>query len=80
MKFGVKILPRNEVLDSQGRAVEKTLKQHGFEIDHCRVGRYVQIEVPDSEMKSATDKVKKITEFVLFNPLIESVEIEQLEK
>ena len=29
MKIGIKIMPRLEVLDTQGRAVEKTLEQHG---------------------------------------------------
>ena len=38
MKIGVKILPRSEVLDTQGRAVEGTLKAHGRAVNAARVG------------------------------------------
>lgn len=80
MKLGVKILPRAEVLDAQGRAVEHTLKAQGFDISSCRVGRYVQVEVEGSNEAQARQKVKDMAEYVLFNPLIESFEIEVLEK
>ncbi len=79
MKIGVKILPRSEVLDSQGRAVEDTLRQHGKRLQSCRVGKYVQLEVEESDKQAALTKAKEMTEFVLYNPLIETYELEIIE-
>jgi phosphoribosylformylglycinamidine synthase subunit PurS len=76
MKVGVKILPKNEVLDTQGRAVEGTLKSHGRAVNQCRVGKYVQLDIGESDEAKAIAKAKEIAEFVLFNPLIETYELE----
>ncbi|MGE4132979.1 MAG: phosphoribosylformylglycinamidine synthase subunit PurS [Bdellovibrionales bacterium] len=78
MKIGVKILPREEVLDTQGRAVEGTLKAHGKAVEHCRVGKYIQLDIQESDEGKAMAKAKEIAEFVLYNPLIETYELEPL--
>ena len=72
-------MPRPEVLDSQGRAVADTLKEHGQTVASCRVGKYIEIEVAASGHEEALVKVKKLAEFVLFNPLIETYKLEVLE-
>jgi len=79
MKIGVKILPKNEVLDSQGRAVENTLRHHGQSLGGCRVGRYVVLELGESEKSRALARATEICEFVLYNPLSETYELEVLE-
>lgn len=79
MKIGVKILPKNEVLDSQGRAVENTLRHHGQTLSGCRVGRYVVLDLNESEKSRAIARATEICEFVLFNPLSETYELEVLE-
>lgn len=76
MKIGVKILPKNEVLDTQGRAVEGTLKAHNRAVDQCRVGKYIQLEIGESDEAKALARAREITEFVLYNPLIETFELE----
>jgi len=78
MKIGVKVMPRKEVLDTQGRAVENTLRQNGREINSCRVGRYVVLDLPETEPEKAMAKAKELAEFVLYNALIETYELEQL--
>lgn len=78
MKIGVRIMPRNEVLDSQGRAVENTLRQHQKQVKGCRVGRYVQLDLETDQKESALAQAKEIAEFVLHNPLIENFELEVL--
>lgn len=78
MKLGVRVMPKNEVLDSQGRAVEKTLQHHGKSVQHCRVGRYIELEIEESDKNKAMAKAQEIAEFVLYNPLIEVYEIEWL--
>ncbi len=78
MRVGVKILPRKEVLDSQGRTVTKTLQSNKFSVSDCKVGKYLEIEVDASTEQEAMDEVKKMAEFVLYNPLTESYTLEVL--
>jgi phosphoribosylformylglycinamidine (FGAM) synthase PurS component len=77
-KVAVKILPKAAVLDSQGLAVEKTLKHHDYNVAECRVGRYVVLSFPGTTPQAAVEQAQRIAEFVLHNPLIESFEIEVL--
>jgi phosphoribosylformylglycinamidine synthase len=78
MKIGVKILPKADVLDSEGRAVERTLKNHGKNLSSCRVGKYIQLEIDEVSKDKALSKAQEITEFVLYNPLTEVFELEVL--
>ncbi len=79
MKFGVRIMPRSVLLDTQGRTVEKVLRDHSYELDSLRVGKYVEIELNEKEAGRAEEKIKAMTEFVLYNPLIETFVIERRE-
>ncbi|HAG90344.1 MAG TPA: phosphoribosylformylglycinamidine synthase, purS protein [Bdellovibrionales bacterium] len=74
--IAVKILPRPEVLDTQGRAVEATLKEGGLNLEHCRVGKYMEISVNAENQELALNQVREMAEYVLYNPLIENFELE----
>ena len=76
MKVGVKVLPKPEVLDSQGRAVERTLKSHSIDVSQCVVGRYVVLDIDANNEDEARSKASEIAEFVLYNPLIETYHLE----
>lgn len=78
MKFALKILPRPEVLDTQGRAVEMTLRGHGHELSSCRVGKYIVLDVPATDPGKAKEQAKAMAENGLYNPLIEVYELESL--
>jgi len=78
MKVGVKILPRKEVLDSGGRTVTKTLQSNKFSVNDCKLGKYLEIEVEAASADEALAEVKKMAEFVLYNPLTESYTLEVL--
>lgn len=78
MKIGVKVMPRKEVLDTQGRAVENTLRQHGRRLNTCQVGRYVVLDLPETDEKAALTHAREMAELVLHNPLIETFELERL--
>ncbi len=71
----VKVLPRPEVLDVQGRASIQTLQQNGKSIEDCRYGKCIRLQVEAKDEKSAHEKVKEIAEFVLYNPLTETYEL-----
>lgn len=69
--YEIKVLPKKEVLDSQGRATQKVLEQGGFSLSRCSVGRYIEIECAES-----IEEIKKMANYVLFNPLIEDIEVQ----
>lgn len=78
MRIAVKVLPRKEVLDTQGRAVQHSLSENGFPVSGCAVGKYIVLDVDAKNIDEAKKQVNKMAEFVLYNPLIESFEIEEL--
>lgn len=78
MKIGVKVLPRKEVLDTQGRAVQHSLSENGFPVIGCAIGKYIVLDVEAKSLDEAKKQVNKMAEYVLYNPLIESFEIEEL--
>ena len=78
MKYAVKILPRTEVLDSQGRAVEQTMQRLGHDLKACRVGKYLVLDIEARDMAEGEKKAKAMAENGLYNPLIETFELEAL--
>ena len=75
-KINVKILPRNEVLDVQGRTIQESLEEQGVSLTSCRVGKYLQLELEGENSKDALKKAQNIAKVVLYNPLIETCEVE----
>ena len=78
MKFALKVLPKPEVLDTQGRAVQSTLTNHGFELTQCSVGKYIVLDVKSDDPAQAKEMATQMAEKGLYNPLIENYELEQL--
>lgn len=76
-KIGVRIMPREVILDTQGRAVEQSLKLEGYPPVGVRVGKFVELELEGSaeEVKKTADRIAKS---VLHNPLIETYTLEGL--
>ncbi len=71
-KVRVLILPKEGLLDPQGRAVEEMLKDNGFKVENVRVGKVVEMEVEDNQ------DVSSIVDKYIINPLIEEYEIEEV--
>lgn len=80
MKLGVKIMPREVILDTQGRAVEASMKSNGFStLSQCRVGKYIELTLTTTEATQAQSEVEKmLKEGGLYNPLIERYEIQSM--
>ena len=78
IRVGDKVMPRKEVLDTQGRAVENTLRHNGKDVSACRVGRYVILEFESKDEAAVMKEATEIAESVLYNPLIENFELEKL--
>jgi phosphoribosylformylglycinamidine synthase len=65
------IRPKREILDPQGKAIERALPALGFEgVSDVRVGRLVELDATDPK------RVAELCEKLLANPLIEDYEIE----
>ena len=77
--IGVRILPRTEVLDVQGRAIAETLKRRGHSIEECHYGKYIRLEINEENKEEALKKATEMAESVLCNSLVESYELEVLE-
>jgi phosphoribosylformylglycinamidine synthase subunit PurS len=76
MKATVLVRPKGGILDPQGAAVERSLKQLGFPVGDARVGRVIDLEVDATSSAEARSQVEQMCERLLANPLIESYEIE----
>jgi phosphoribosylformylglycinamidine synthase subunit PurS len=72
----VLVRPKGGILDPQGEAVERSLRQLGFPVGDARVGRVIDLEVTAPSAEEARTQVEQMCERLLANPLIESYEIE----
>ena len=76
MNVGIKIMPRDVILDSQGRAIESLMKSNGFKLDSLRAGKYLEMTLPQINQLEARAEVEKMLhQGGLYNPLIEKYEI-----
>ena len=72
-RVDVTVLPKEGVLDIQGKAVERTLHQSGYaSVEDVRVGRFVRFVVRADDEEAASSVVGSIADDLLANGLIES--------
>lgn len=76
--FGIRVMPRKEVLDTQGRAVEETLRREGQPVLSCRVGRFVELKVKAQDGAAAEKLAHQVAEGLLCNSIIETYELSSL--
>ena len=69
MKKRVIIIPKEGILDPQGRALKDVLNEAGFDIKDVRIGKIVEIEADTLE------NLQKMIEDYIINPLIENYEL-----
>jgi phosphoribosylformylglycinamidine synthase len=78
-RFAVNVLPKDGILDPQGRAVERSLPHLGVAgVTDVRVGRRVVMTVEAADEAAARAVVERLASEVLSNPLIERFEVEAL--
>ena len=54
MKVSVTVTLKKDVLDPQGKVVEKTLKNMGYNnIENVRQGKFFEIEINDNDKKKS---------------------------
>jgi phosphoribosylformylglycinamidine synthase subunit PurS len=78
-RFAVNILPKDGILDPQGRAVEQSLPHLGLAgIGEVRVGRRVELAVDAPDAAAARTIVEELARELLCNLMIEQYAIEPL--
>ncbi len=75
MRATVLVRPKSGILDPQGEAVERSLRELGFAVGETRVGRLIDLEVDAGSPADARTAVEAMCERLLANALIESYDI-----
>jgi phosphoribosylformylglycinamidine synthase len=76
-RFAVNVLPKDGILDPQGRAVEGSLGHLGVKgVSGVRVGRRIELTVEAPTEVEARVTVERLAGELFSNPLIESYVIE----
>jgi phosphoribosylformylglycinamidine synthase PurS subunit len=79
-RFAVNVLPKDGILDPQGRAVEGSLGHLGVVgVSGVRVGRRVELRVDATSEGEARSIVERLAGELFSNPLIEQFEVEAIE-
>ncbi|HSK25015.1 MAG TPA: phosphoribosylformylglycinamidine synthase subunit PurS [Egicoccus sp.] len=71
-RVAIDVLLKREILDPQGRAVERALPGLGFEgVGDVRVGKHLELEV-EADGDDLADRVQRMCADFLTNPVIET--------
>jgi phosphoribosylformylglycinamidine synthase subunit PurS len=77
MKAKITITLKKGVLDPQGKAIEGALGALGFSgIENVRQGKYIELELAESDRARAQVALKAMCEKLLANTVIENYAIE----
>tara|TARA_B100000745_G_scaffold76054_1_gene46033 strand:+ start:159 stop:398 length:240 start_codon:yes stop_codon:yes gene_type:complete len=76
LKISAIVTLKKEVLDPQGKVVNQTLKNMGYQnITNVRQGKYFEIEVNESDKDKAKIVAEEICKKLLTNTVIEDYKI-----
>jgi phosphoribosylformylglycinamidine synthase len=76
MKAHVLIMPREGVLDPQGKAIANALHSLGFDdVGGARQGKLIEIDLTGEDPEAAKERVVSMCEKLLANALIETYRI-----
>ena len=76
MKISATITLKKDVLDPQGKVVNQTLKNMGYEnIVSVRQGKYFEIELDESNKEKSKKIIDEISKKLLANVIIEDYKI-----
>jgi len=71
-RVAVRVMPRGELLDPQGQAVEHALHALGFAaLRSAHVGKHLVLEVDAPTPEAAVDQARAMCERLLANPVTE---------
>lgn len=81
-RFAVNVLPKDGILDPQGRAVEQSLSHLAIDgvggVSGVRVGRRIELTVEGTDEPAARAVVERLAAELFSNPLIEQASVEPI--
>jgi phosphoribosylformylglycinamidine synthase len=76
LKITVTVTLKKDVLDPQGKVVNKTLKNMGYNsIINVRQGKYFEIEINESDKEKSKKIIEEVSKKLLTNVIIEDYKI-----
>ncbi len=76
MKVRVDVMPRQGVLDPQGKAIGHALAGQGFSgVEDVRAGKVILIDLAETDADRARETAKKMAEKLLANQVVEDYHI-----
>ena len=76
MKISVIVTLKKDVLDPQGKTIQKALDGMNFKnVDDVRQGKYFEIDINEKNQKKAEEKVEEMCNNLLANLVIENYKI-----
>lgn len=79
IKVGIKIQYRAEVLDVEARALLHLFKDQKLNIEACSYGKYIELDIPETNKAKALEVAQKAAEDILSNDLVETFKLEVVE-
>ncbi len=80
MKFSVKVTLKKDVLDPQGKVIQQTLKNMGFDnLNTLRQGKYFEIEINQKDENKGKGLIDNMCEKLLVNLIIEDYEVKKIQ-
>ncbi len=77
MKAKIHVTLKSGILDPQGKAIEHALDSLGFKnTANVRVGKYMELDLKESDQAKAEAEVKQMCEKLLANTIVEEYRYE----
>jgi phosphoribosylformylglycinamidine synthase len=77
VKAKIHVTLKTGILDPQGKAIEHALETLGYkDVANVRVGKYMELELKESDKAKAETQVKAMCEKLLANTIIEEYRFE----
>jgi phosphoribosylformylglycinamidine synthase PurS subunit len=77
VKAVVTVMPKEGVLDPQGKAIGRALQTLGFQgVGEVRAGKVIELELAETEPARARAEAEEMARKLLANPVIERFEVD----
>ncbi len=77
MKVQIHISLKNGVLDPQGKAIENSLRNLGFDkVENVRQGKFIELDIDENDPVEAQKQATEMCEKLLANTVIESYRVD----
>ncbi len=80
MRMRILIRLKEAILDPQGKSIEKTLQNMGYEgVQNVRQGKIIELDISETDPKKAEEKAYDMAKKLLANEVMEEFEIISIE-